>query len=333
MRKATFFLPFFVSFSINYISMLDSFNREINYLRISVTDLCNLRCSYCMPDSGVSKLSHEEIISPERIKEIVEHAANLGITKVRITGGEPLVRKGIIDIVKNINEIKGIKEICLTTNGVLLPLYAKQLKDNGVTRLNISLDTLKEDKYLKITRLGHLEDVLKGIKSAKELGFQIKVNTVLIGGFNDDELIDFKDFAKNNDLTLRFIELMPIGESKSFKDESYLSNDKAYAILKDYLEYDHNDGVSKVYKVKESNAYIGFISPLSHSFCKNCSRLRLTSEGKLRPCLHSSLEIATKGLSGEELKEAIRKAIMLKPKEHHLSSGSENPLNMNEIGG
>lgn len=312
--------------------MLDKFSREVDYLRISVTDLCNLRCFYCMHKDGVSKLTHESIMSPERIKEIVYEAAKLGIKKVRITGGEPLVRKGIMEIISYIHEIPEIKEICLTTNGTLLKEFAYKLKEAGVNRLNISLDTLKEDKYAKITRLGKLSDALEGIKTAKDLGFKIKINTVLIGEFNDDEILDFVNFAKDNELTLRFIELMPIGVSKELDKKSFISNQIVLDRCQE-LKFDHNDGVSDVYRIGNSNGYIGLISPLSKSFCKKCSRLRLTADGKLRPCLHSSLSLDTFGLVGDELKERIKEAILLKPKEHHLNIGSDSDKNMNEIGG
>lgn len=315
--------------------MKDTFLREVNYLRISVTDFCNLRCTYCMGKDGVSRLPHDSIMSPERIKEVVDEAVKLGITKVRITGGEPLVRKGILDICRYISSNPKIKELCLTTNGTLLEQFAKSLKEAGVDRLNISLDTLNKDKYRKITRVGDLDDVLKGIKAAKEAGFDnIKINTVLIGEFNDDEIKDFANYAADNQLTLRFIELMPIGVSSSFDKKCFISND---IILKklESLEYEDTDGVSRnyVYKHNGHQTKIGLISPLSKRFCESCSRIRLTADGKLKPCLHSSLELSTNGLEGEDLKEMIKKAILLKPKEHHLESGSESLRKMHEIGG
>ena len=314
--------------------MLDTFNREVDYLRISVTDLCNLRCIYCMGKEGVQKLSHDQIISPERIGEIVEETAKLGIKKVRITGGEPLVRKGIIDICNIISSVNGIEEVCLTTNGILLKSMAKDLKAAGVKRLNISLDTLNEEKYHHITRVGHLKDVLEGIKEAKKVGFNIKVNVVLIGGFNDDEIPAFVEFAKENSLIVRFIELMPIGVSKEMPKDSFILNTIVLDKIPN-LHFIRNDGVSSLYRIGNSDGYIGLISPLSHRFCEKCSRLRLTADGKLKPCLHSSLEIPTEGKYKEELRETIKKAILSKPKEHHLDEGkgSEALRNMNEIGG
>lgn len=315
--------------------MKDSFNREINYLRISVTDLCNLRCVYCMPENGIEKLPHEKILSPERIKEIVEAAASLGIKKIRLTGGEPLVRKGIIDIIKLIKSVNSIEEICLTTNGVLLPLLGKDLLEAGLNRLNISLDTLNKDKYHRITRVGELDDVLNGIKAAQEAGFKdIKINCVLIKGFNDDEILDFEKFAIKNNLTVRFIELMPIGESISLSKEHYISNSIVLDTLKD-LEPLESEGVSYLFKIRNSEAKIGLISPLSHMFCYKCNRLRLTSDGKLKPCLHSKEEFDTNGLSKDELDRLIEKAIISKPKQHYLNEQGESSSlrGMNKIGG
>ena len=314
--------------------MKDLFNREVDYLRISVTDLCNLRCVYCMPVSGVAKKEHKQIISVERIKEVVLAASKLGISKVRLTGGEPLVRNGIIEICKEIKSISAIKELCLTTNGVLLNKMAQELYDAGVDRLNISLDTLDPDKYKHITRGGNIDDVLTGIQKSKEVGFEnIKINVVLIGGFNDDEIKDFGKFAQDQGLTVRFIELMPIGQSKLMGQKSYLSNDIVLQRIPDLIPVNDASGVANEYKFKNSNGRIGLISPLSHIFCKTCSRIRLTSEGKIKPCLHSSLEVPTEGFVGDELVEAIRKAILLKPEKHHLEAGSDSLNNMNEIGG
>lgn len=312
--------------------MKDSFSREIDYLRISVTDLCNLRCLYCMPEKGVEKFSHSQIISPERIKEIVESATKLGIKKIRLTGGEPLVRKGIIEIIKQIREVPGVKEICLTTNGVYLEDMAKDLFNAGVDRLNISLDTLDEQKFHYLTRGGHLEDVIKGIKEAQKVGFKnTKINCVLIGGFNDDEIEKFGEFADKHSLILRFIELMPIGESKQFDNKAFVSNRIVLEKLPN-LKPLSNDGVCQYYKF--GNATIGLISPMSHKFCETCSRIRLTSDGKIKPCLHSKEEIDLNGLTGDDLLNKLKQSILVKPKEHHLQeTGSESIRSMNKIGG
>ena len=315
--------------------MKDNFGRDINYLRVSVTDLCNLRCTYCMPKDGVIKKCHDEIISIERIKEIVEAASKLGINKVRITGGEPLVRKGIIKICEDISSIEGIEELSLTTNGIFLAKMAKELKNAGIKRINISLDTLRKDRFFAITRGGNLDDVLCGIKEAKNVGFsKIKLNCVLIRGFNDDEVFDLINFAKNNDLELRFIELMRIGEAEKLNANSFVSNDDVLNSIPDLI-FLKEDGVSKEYGFKDSKTRIGFISPLSNMFCSSCSRLRLTSDGKLKPCLHSSLEVDLNNLHGDELVDAIKKAILLKPEKHHLNENknSDSKRGMSEIGG
>lgn len=322
-----------VSVCENIEVMKDKFGREINYLRISVTDLCDLRCKYCMPSSGVEKLKHEDILKPEQIYEIVSVLASLGIKKVRITGGEPLVRKGLEDIIRLIRSIPEIEEICLTTNGVKLKEKARLLKDCGVDRLNISLDTLDEEKYHELTRFGNLSNVLEGIQEAQRVGFKnIKINTVLIGGFNDGEICNFIDFAAKNNLTVRFIELMPIGESKKMDKKAFILND---FIKEDKrLEFYKDDGVSSLYKIKGSNGYIGLISPLSNRFCKECNRIRLTADGKIKPCLHSKEEIDISKLHGSELKKTLIKSIESKPKEHHLEKGtSKATRGMSLIGG
>ena len=313
--------------------MKDKFGREIDYLRISVTDLCDLRCKYCMPLNGVEKLSHKDILKPEQIYEIVSAFATLGIKKIRITGGEPLVRKGIEEIIRLIKSIPGIEEICLTTNGIKLKEKAKLLRECGVDRLNISLDTLDEKKYRDLTRFGNLSDVLDGINEAKKVGFKdIKINTVLIGGFNENEINKLIDFASENNFAVRFIELMPIGESRKLSPKSFISNE----LIKNNsrLEFYKNDGVSSLYRIKNSGGFVGLISPLSNRFCKECNRIRLTADGKIKPCLHSSEEIDVSKCHGEELKEALKNAIESKPKEHHLELGSSKSIRgMNSIGG
>lgn len=316
--------------------MKDRFGREIDYLRISVTDLCNLRCQYCMPSNGVEKFSHDQIISVERIQEIVQAAASIGIKKVRLTGGEPLVRKGIIEIIRSIRSIPEIQEICLTTNGVTLKECAKELKNAGVNRLNISLDTLDEEKYHRITRNGHLQDVLNGIKEARRVGFQnIKINCVLIRGFNDDEIEKFVAFAGENDLNFRFIELMPIGQGATLGPTSFVPNSIVLEKVPNLIPCPNADGVSSLYQIPHSKGYIGLISPLSNKFCDQCSRLRLTSDGKIKPCLHSKQEIDLNGLHGGELIEALRQSILAKPERHYLNEEgiSKSLRSMNKIGG
>ncbi len=315
--------------------MQDRFDREVDYLRISVTDLCNYRCLYCMPKDGIMKKEHNDIISFERIVEIVTSLTSLGIKKIRLTGGEPLLRNGIIDLCKMLKKIKGIEELCITTNASLLKKYAKDLFEAGVSKLNISLDTLKEGRYKLITRGGNLSDVLEGIKEAKRVGFKnIKINCVLIGGFNDDEIIDFAKFANDYNLEFRFIELMPIGEAIHYPKEAFISNDIVLEKLPNLIPLKF-DGVTSLYGFKNDKGRIGLISPLSHTFCHTCSRIRLTSDGKIKPCLHSSLEIDLANLHGEELNKKLKEAIFNKPKMHLLNEKkkSDSSRLMSEIGG
>lgn len=319
--------------------MKDSFKREINYLRISVTDLCNLRCKYCMPEGGVEKYSHERILSVEEIGEIAGICAELGVNKIRLTGGEPLVRRGIIDICKMIAEIPQIKELCITTNGMLLKEYAAKLKEAGVDRLNISIDTLQNEKYKELSRCRvsdrPVDEIFEGIETAKAAGFQnIKLNAVLIGGWNDDEITDFVELTKENDYQIRFIELMPIGEASSWDKACFIPNETV--LEKDpRLQFAGESGVAKLYQVEGNKGTIGLISPVNHHFCSECNRLRLTADGKLKACLHSKKETSIRGLHGEELKKAIMDEIAGKPENYDLSydNPSSSMRNMNRIGG
>lgn len=315
--------------------MEDMFGRDIYYLRLSVTDLCNLRCVYCMPEAGVSKQCHSDILSIEEIEEIVRATVQCGIRKVRVTGGEPLIRNGIVEICKRITKIPEIEELCITTNGTLLPRYAEQLKEAGVSRLNISLDTLNEEKYKMITRNGKLQDALDGIDAALKAGFDnIKVNAVLIGGVNDVEIPALLELTRNNRINIRFIELMPIGECAGWNHERFISNSKVLEVAPELHEVGTN-GVAKLYRLPGGTGTVGLISPISAHFCPTCNRIRVTADGKLKPCLHSSDEINLRGLHGQELVDRIRAAIRIKPQKHQLdentSSGSNR--NMNAIGG
>ena len=317
--------------------MIDRLGRNITYLRISVTDKCNLRCRYCMPEDGVCKKDHTDMLTEDEIIEAVKVAAELGITKIRITGGEPLVKKNIVAICRRTAEVEGIKEVCLTTNGVLLPQLAKPLKEAGVKRLNLSLDTLKEDKYAYITRIGKLETFRAGLDAAFEAGFEkIKINAVLIGGFNDDEIVDMANLTKEYPLDMRFIELMPMYDSGDFGMAAYLPYSKVLEKLPDAQEIDRDGGVAKLYRLPGAKGNIGLISPVSAHFCGECNRLRLTADGKLKPCLHSADEYAIKGLDHAGMKAVMEQAIWNKPAWHgdldaiHRSQAGRN---MNEIGG
>ncbi|MGA2671155.1 MAG: GTP 3',8-cyclase MoaA [Dehalococcoidia bacterium] len=324
--------------------ILDSFGRSINYLRISVTDRCNLRCLYCMPPEGVPQMSHNEILSYEEIRAVVQAAAELGINKIRLTGGEPLVRADLPNLIKMLSQIEGIQELSLTTNGTLLKKYARKLKQAGLSRVNVSLDTLKPDKFQYITRLGKLKDVLEGIEAAKEAGFQpVKINTVVMRGINDDEILDFARMTYKDGWHVRFIELMPfkgIAEFvPSFELQQHISLLGKLEPCPDSIRIAGN-GPAMCYRLSGAKGTIGFISPLTEtSFCSRCNRMRLTPDGKLRPCLLGEDEIDLKmplrnNASLEELKRLILKAVASKL-EHHVEGGNVRLVKrkMSQIGG
>ena len=317
--------------------MIDRLGRNITYLRISVTDKCNLRCRYCMPEDGVCKKSHVDMLTEDEFITAVEAAAALGITKVRITGGEPLVRKNIVSICRRTAEVEGIEEVCLTTNGVLLPQLAKPLKEAGVKRLNLSLDTLQEDKYAYITRIGRLEGFRAGLEAAFEAGFEkIKINAVLIGGFNDDEIEALANLTMTYPVDMRFIELMPIQDHDEFGQEAYVPYSKVLEKLPQLVAVPHDGGVAKIYRLPGAKGNIGLISPVSAHFCGECNRLRLTADGKLKPCLHAPDEYSVKGLNFDGMKAVMEQAIWNKPAWHgdlDAINRSKAGRNMNEIGG
>ena len=318
--------------------MKDQFGRKINYLRISVTDLCNLRCIYCMPKEGIPKIQHEDILSVEEIEEIVKVFVKLGVNKIRLTGGEPLVRKGILDIVERIGKLEGIRDFAMTTNGLLLKEYAKDLRALGLKRVNISLDTLDDKKYSSITRIGSLQRVMKGIEAAKEVGLTpIKINTVLVGGFNDDEIEDLVRLTEKEEIDVRFIELMPIGEAIKLKADHFLSNEIVLQRVPSLIKIDGEDPSSPAvyYKLPNGKGKVGLINPVSCKFCKNCNRVRLTSQGKLKLCLHSDVEIDLREAlrRGQAIEKIIMDAISKKPESHNLEDGVYVSKKMYQIGG
>jgi GTP 3',8-cyclase len=322
----------------------DSFQRPINYLRISVTDRCNLRCVYCMPEEGISLMSHYDILSYEEIITLVKAAAQLGINKVRITGGEPLVRAALPDLIKQIADIDTIKDISMTTNGVLLAKYAAELQEAGLDRVNISLDTLKPERFHQITRCGKLEDTLNGIKAAAEAGLNpVKINMVVMAGVNDDEITDFARKTVTDGWNVRFIEQMPV--SAPGKEAAKLFSVKDMKKLINPLgkmepfKMSHGNGPAKYYKLPEANGTIGFITPVTEHFCIECNRLRLTADGKLRLCLLHEDEIDLReplrnGASMEELKKIIADGIAQKPKGHNLGEeGNHKGRPFSQVGG
>ena len=317
--------------------MIDRFGRPITYLRISVTELCNLRCRYCMPEEGVCKKSHFDMMTEDETILAVEAAASLGITKLRITGGEPLVKRNILSICRRAAAVAGIEEVCLTTNGILLPKLAADLREAGVSRLNLSLDTLNPEKYAYITRIGSLDDFRAGLDAALKAGFEkLKINAVLIGGFNDDEIVPLADLTKQYPVDVRFIELMPMYDSGDFDRKAFIPYTKVLEQLPEAAEIESDGGVAKLYRLPGAQGSIGLISPVSAHFCGSCNRLRLTADGKLKPCLHSAEEYALKGLDFDGMKAVMEQAIRNKPAWHgdldalHRSQAGRN---MNQIGG
>ncbi|AFA48207.1 GTP 3',8-cyclase MoaA [Acetobacterium woodii] len=319
--------------------MKDHYGRKINYMRISITDLCNLRCVYCMPEEGVKKHPHQKNMSFEEIIDLIKAGVSLGVDKIRLTGGEPLVRHGIVDLVKQIGDIAGIKDLTMTTNGILLTKYAKELKAAGLNRVNISLDTFDAEKFHQITRWGHIEDVLSGIEAAKAVGMKpIKINTVLIKGFNDNEIETFVNYTKDEDVFVRFIELMPLGESSGFAENQYLSNNevlKRMPQLTPVLDA-NKTGPAEYYQLPGAKGRVGLINPISKHFCSECNRIRITTDGKIKPCLHSDYEIdiIAHRKKGESYQQILLQAINEKPEKHHINDHEKQVLrNMNEIGG
>ena len=317
--------------------MIDNHGRQINYLRLSVTERCNLRCRYCMPEDGICKMDRIELMTEEEMIQAVEVAASLGIRKLRITGGEPLVKCNILSICQRAAAVEGIEEVCITTNGTLLPKLAKPLKEAGVTRINLSLDTLNPHKYAYITRVGQLEAFQAGLKAAFDAGFEkIKVNAVLIGGFNDDEIVTLANLTREYPLDMRFIELMPILNSDEFGEAAYIPYARVLEKLPEAVAVEADGGVAKLYRLPDAKGNIGLISPISAHFCKECNRLRLTQDGKLKPCLHAEDEYAIKGLDFAGMKAVMEQAIWNKPVWHgdldalHRSKAGRN---MHEIGG
>lgn len=315
--------------------MQDSLGRKITYLRLSVTDLCSLRCIYCMPEHGVCKHAHGAVCSFEELRDMTAAAVRLGVRKVRVTGGEPLVRRGIVELCRMLRGIDALEELCLTTNALLLPELAAPLRAAGVDRLNISLDTLRPERYRAITRVGELSDALRGLEAAEQAGFRgTKLNCVLMGGINDDEIADFAALTRERALGMRFIELMPMGVCAGWDRQRFLP---ARAVLERLPELEHigTDGVSALYRLPGAKGTVGLIEPMSHAFCAECSRIRITADGKLKPCLHSDVEIPLRGLSGEALLDALRAGIARKPERHDLARDgvSRAGRSMNEIGG
>jgi len=326
--------------------MVDRANRKIEYLRISITDRCNLRCVYCMPEGGVPLIPHDEVLSYEEVLRIVRVAVKAGISKVRLTGGEPLVRKGVEGLVRDLAAIDGIKDLALTTNGLLLKKLAYPLFEAGLRRINISLDSLDPARFSTLTRGGALKDVLDGIEMAESAGFDpIKINMVPIRGLNDDEVVEFAKMTITRPWHVRFIEFMPIGAREMWDETRLVPTSETMAAVGglgalEALTAGEFCGPASLYRLAGAKGIIGFISPLSDHFCAWCNRLRLTADGKLRPCLFSEYEVDLKtplraGCADEELSSLMGLAISEKPDGHNMDQGIKKSFKrtMSRIGG
>ena len=330
--------------------LVDSFSRTISYLRLSLTDRCNLHCRYCMPDDdtrGLQVLQHEDLLTYEELLRIVNIVVNMGMNKLRLTGGEPLVRRGVMDFIASLAKIQGLEEIRLTTNGVLLSDKAVGLYEAGIRKLNISLDSMRPERFKSITGVDMFHKVWKGIETAEKIGFDVKLNVVAMKGVNDDEFVDFARLAVDRGFQVRFIEFMPVGSDSTWKEASYISSDDLKEMIGkigvlEPLAGSRMDGPARVYTLEMPDGRqgrVGFISPISHHFCDTCNRLRLTSAGRLRACLLHDKEADLKsllrdGATDEELRTLIRQTILDKPKGHTLADDKANCSGqMSRIGG
>lgn len=312
--------------------MLDRYEREIDYLRLSVTGSCDCRCPYCVPQGETVRCS--SLLSAEELTELARAAVSCGVRKIRLTGGEPLLREDIVELCRGIALIPGLEELCLTTNGIHLARLAPELKGAGVSRLNVSLDTLLPERFQRLTRHDCLGEVLQGIEAAQQEGFdRIKLNVVLMAGINEDEISNMIAFGRETALDVRFIELMPVGPCATFAQSHYLP---AEAVLEacPELRPAGRDGVAQLYALPGGMGRVGLIRPISHKFCARCSRIRIDSGGTLRPCLHSADGIPLRGLRGRELEDVIRAGIQRKPQGHALWLGTVcQTQTMYQIGG
>jgi cyclic pyranopterin phosphate synthase len=325
------------------MALLDSHGRTINYLRLSVTDRCNLRCSYCMPEDGIGKVAHSDILSYEELYEIARVAVSIGIDKIRITGGEPLVRKGIIPFLQQLADIPGLGQLVLTTNGVLLEEMAADLRAAGVQRLNISLDSLHPDTFRRISRCGDLARVLAGIEAAKVCGFPIKLNMVVMRGINDHEILDFAGMAADSAITVRFIEYMPAIREHDWQKlvvpgEEILSRlAQQFTLIP--LEQAEMAGPARNFRILGASGTLGVITPVSHHFCSDCNRIRVTSSGLARGCLfaESQVDLRTFLRSGStlQLAQALGAIVYSKPVSHQMSQVEchHQAFSMASIGG
>lgn len=326
--------------------MEDAHGRTINYLRISVTDRCNLRCVYCMPREGIPLIPREEVLRYEEVLRIARLSIQLGIRKIRLTGGEPLARKGLVDFIRTLTGLNEGITLVLTTNGVLLSSHARALKEAGIRRVNVSLDTLNPARFKHITGFDHFHRVMQGLEAAVSVGLvPLKINTVLMRGVNEDEMVDFVRLTREHPYEVRFIEWMPF-YGNYYEPERYLSSEEARARIEqvvrlEALPRDRVGDPARMYRVEGHRGRIGFIEPFSHCFCGSCNRIRLTSDGFLKSCLLSDGEVDIKtplrsGATDAQLLGILRKAILSKPSGHGLDRGARTPSSgrgMSQVGG
>jgi GTP 3',8-cyclase len=326
--------------------MQDNFGRRIEYLRISVTDKCNLRCVYCMPEQGLPWLKHEEILTYEEIAEIVRVMAGMGLRRVRLTGGEPLVRRDLPELVRLIKQVDGIDDVALSTNAVLLADHAEALRAAGVNRVNISLDSLREERVTALARrAGYYDKILEGIAAAERVGFEpLKINVVLMRGRNDDEVEDFARMTVNRPWHVRFIEVMPVGDNLDISEHEYVSAPEILQRLTGIAELEpvrgpQGNGPATYFQLAGARGTIGVITPMSHNYCERCNRMRLTANGQLRPCLFGDIQTNLRDAlrRGEPLPPLIEHTLTIKPERHYLiqgsASGSGGLRALSQVGG
>lgn len=306
--------------------LIDSFGRTVRYLRLSVTDRCNLRCTYCMAED-MTFLPKSKVLSLEEMTRVAEAFVGLGVQKIRLTGGEPLVRNGVVQLASNIATLPGLSELVMTTNGVLLAQYAADLRRAGVARLNISIDSLRPDRFSTLTRFGRLDDVLNGIAAAQHAGFErIKLNVVVLNGVNDDEVLTLTDFAVQNELDIAFIEEMPLGRissaqrlSTALDNHSVQQQLASVYSLQPSLQHDPNAGPARKFQLANTRTQVGFISPMTNNFCASCNRVRVTAEGQLLLCLGNEHSLDLRAVlrdNPDALEASIVEAMQRKPERH-----------------
>lgn len=324
-------------------ALIDPYGRQIEYVRLSVTDKCNLRCFYCMPEDFRLFEDPDHWLRFDEIERVIAAFGSLGVSRVRFTGGEPLVRKGLPELVKNIAALQGIEDLSLSTNAILLPRYAQSLQASGISRINVSLDSLREDRFENITRGGKLQQVIDGLMAARSAGLSpIKINMVALKGVNDDEYVDMVDFCIEHGFTLRFIESMPVGDSGRDAYDRYLDLNVIREQLAERYElvpgFMPGGGPARYYRVGHTDLKIGFITPISQHFCETCNRVRLSVDGTLYLCLGQEHSVALRpmlrqGISDTELRDRIRQAIALKPERHEFTEKPEQVVRIMSMTG